>query len=220
MSSLPTTVRRFGRSLVFAAAVGGSSLTARAEPTEPVPSPEAAPAPPPESLLRRRPRGRSRAARRGRGSTRSEASLLTSVAAPSRGGGQCRALGHHVLVPQDQRGGGAAQASMLLFSYKVTPELAPLLRLGFVHDAPPSGDAAGAFLNPVLGVTYAAALAPGLKLAAFLGVTLPVGSGGGNTPDKAVRGALGAGILARSAMETRCSRSTIWQSFRASTWLT
>src|SRR5260221_822352 len=96
---------------------------------------------------------------------------------------------------------GTTVASMLAVSYKATASLAPLVRFGVVHDSPPTGDAGTAFINPALGATYAIPLGPELRLARFLGVTVPVGGGGGNTPDKATRAALGAGIAARSSFD-------------------
>src|SRR5690349_3103423 len=44
---------------------------------------------------------------------------------------------------------GSTVASMLLASYKVTPDLAPMLRLGIVSNSPPdgAGDSALNFLN-------------------------------------------------------------------------
>jgi len=101
--------------------------------------------------------------------------------------------------------GGSTVASMLLGSYKLTPEFAPLVRLGVTSNSPPSGampSASGfSFINPVLGGTYLFKLSPELKLAAFPGVTLPIGMGGGASPDAAVAAANGAGVLARSAMD-------------------
>jgi hypothetical protein len=96
---------------------------------------------------------------------------------------------------------GSAIASTLLFSYKVTDELAPLVRVGLVSNSPPAGDSAMGFLNPVVGAIYALKPAPELRLAFFLGLTAPIGSGGGNDPDVDVRAALATGILARSAMD-------------------
>jgi hypothetical protein len=96
----------------------------------------------------------------------------------------------------------------LLASYKVTPELAPLVRLGYVSVSPPSvdgapePDSASGLANPVIGATYALKPTPELKLGLFLGVALPFGSGGGNDPDLPTRVAmLGGGIPARSAMD-------------------
>src|SRR5438445_9090811 len=76
---------------------------------------------------------------------------------------------------------GTTEVSMLALSYKATPSLAPIVRLGLVHDSPPTGDAGTAFLNPVVGATYSIPLSPELRLALFVGVTIPVGAGGGNT---------------------------------------
>jgi len=101
--------------------------------------------------------------------------------------------------------GGSTVASMLLGSYKLTPEFAPLVRLGVSSNSPPSGampsGSGFSFLNPVLGGTYLFKLSPDFRLAAFLGVTLPIGMGGGSKPDAAVAAANAAGVLARSAMD-------------------
>ncbi len=97
---------------------------------------------------------------------------------------------------------GTTVASMLLVSYKVLPNFAPLVRVGYVNNNP-SGDAAAgqSLVNPVVGGTYTFVLSPELKLGAFLGVAVPVGMGGGNTPDAPTAAAARSGILARSAMD-------------------
>lgn len=100
---------------------------------------------------------------------------------------------------------GFTVASMLLGSYKLTPEFAPLVRLGVVSNSPPSGPMSPgsgfSFINPVVGGTYLFKLSPEFRLAAFLGLTLPLGMGGGSKPDPAVAAANAAGVLARSAMD-------------------
>lgn len=97
--------------------------------------------------------------------------------------------------------GGSTVASTLLAAVRITPTLAPLIRLAVVHDAPPMGTSATSLANPLVGITWAAPLhAPG-KLALFAAVTIPVGSGGGDTPDAARLGAVKAGVLARSGMD-------------------
>ena len=104
---------------------------------------------------------------------------------------------------------GSTVASMLLGSYKVTPDFAPMVRLGVVSASAPSGtmtpagaiDSGFSFINPVIGGTYVFKLSPELKLGAFLGLTIPVGSGGGEMPDIESAFANRAGILARSAMD-------------------
>jgi hypothetical protein len=97
--------------------------------------------------------------------------------------------------------GGTTVATLLLASYKVTPDLSIVARGGFVDDSPPGKPAASAFLNPVLGATYVVPLGSGFRLAPFFGVAFPLGNGGGNTPDPAVRGALSSGMLTRAAMD-------------------
>jgi hypothetical protein len=106
--------------------------------------------------------------------------------------------------PKSKRG-GSTLTSMLLGSYKLTPEFAPIVRLGIVHNAPPDvmGQAERTvFLNPVLGGTYVFRLSPDFRLAGFLGVALPLGGGGGNSPDAASATARGTpGILSRTALD-------------------
>jgi hypothetical protein len=100
---------------------------------------------------------------------------------------------------------GSTIVSMLLASYKVTDELAPMVRLGIVSNSPPDtamdpGSGFG-FLNPVIGATYSLKLGKEFRLAPFLGIALPLGSEGGNGPDPAVAVARGDGIWTRSAMD-------------------
>ncbi|HTV24850.1 MAG TPA: hypothetical protein VMG12_39425 [Polyangiaceae bacterium] len=96
---------------------------------------------------------------------------------------------------------GTTIASTLLASYKVTDNISPLVRVGMVSNSPPVVDGAAGFLNPVLGVTYGMTLSPELRLALFFGTALPLGSGGGDTPDPAKAASNAAGIRARSAMD-------------------
>lgn len=97
--------------------------------------------------------------------------------------------------------GGSTVASMLLAAYKLTDQLSPLVRVGMVSNSPPGTDGAAGFLNPVLGATYAQPLPHNLRLALFFGVALPLGSGGGDSPDPANVASNAAGIRARSAMD-------------------
>jgi hypothetical protein len=98
--------------------------------------------------------------------------------------------------------GGTAVVSMLSASYKVIPELAPVLRLGLVNNAPPTDKSARTNLtNPVIGVTYGPKLHPNFKLGLFLGMTLPIGSGGGDDPHPQAPIANQAGAATRSMMD-------------------
>ncbi len=107
---------------------------------------------------------------------------------------------------------GTAFVSMLLASYKVTDWFAPLVRVGIVSNSPPSLpepkiEGTTNFLNPVVGGTFAFKPTPDTRLALFLGLTIPVGSGGGGDPpgedpdlDRA-RAANNVGASARSMMD-------------------
>lgn len=105
---------------------------------------------------------------------------------------------------------GASVASMLLFSYKVTDAIAPMVRLGVASMRPPRNytanmrdvDSATNFLNPVLGATYALKPAKPLRLAFFLGVALPIGSGGGDDAElDHIQANNPFGVRTRSAMD-------------------
>jgi hypothetical protein len=96
---------------------------------------------------------------------------------------------------------GTTQVTMLLASYKITPELAPVVRLGFVkNDAPAMAADGSSFINPVVGLAYSHKLSA-FRLAAFLGTTIPIGQGSGQKPDAGAAGADAAGINARSGMD-------------------
>ncbi len=101
---------------------------------------------------------------------------------------------------------GATIVSTLLVSYQVLNrgmvQLAPLLRLAVSGNLPPGNTPDGAsFVNPAVGAVLSLKLPADLRLAFFLAVTIPVGMGGGDTPDPAQAAATRAGVLARSAMD-------------------
>lgn len=98
---------------------------------------------------------------------------------------------------------GSAFVSTLLGSYKIIPDLALIGRVGLVHNSPPEGPAprsATSIMNPVVAGLYGIQLSPSLKLGLFLGVTVPVGSGGSALPNDKTS-ANGVGILTRSAFD-------------------
>jgi hypothetical protein len=113
---------------------------------------------------------------------------------------------------------GSTVASMVLASYKVTPNLAPLVRVGFIaNDAgAPVYDATGkavkatypttsgnATSNPLVGLIYGRKVSD-FRLAGFLAATIPIGGGGGGPPDPTKPGIAGAesqAVWARSAMD-------------------
>jgi hypothetical protein len=96
---------------------------------------------------------------------------------------------------------GSTEATMLLASYKITPEIAPILRLGWVkNDAPAMAKDGTSFVNPIVGLAYSHKL-DSFRLAGFLATTIPIGQGAGQVPDMAAAGANSAGINARAAMD-------------------
>jgi hypothetical protein len=99
-------------------------------------------------------------------------------------------------------GSGSTVATMLLGSYKVTPNLAPMVRMGFVQNGPPGTAPDGqSFVNPVVGATYSQKIGGSFRLAGFLGATIPIGQGGGSTPAANASAADTAAIAARSGMD-------------------
>jgi hypothetical protein len=99
-------------------------------------------------------------------------------------------------------GSGSTVATTLLGSYKLTPSFGALVRLGFVQNGAPGTMVDGtSFVNPILGAAYSTKIAGSFRLAGFLGGTVPIGMGGGATPDAGAAGANAAGIAARSAMD-------------------
>ena len=97
---------------------------------------------------------------------------------------------------------GSTVATMLLGTYKVSPNLAPLVRMGFVQNTAPGAAPDGqSFINPLVGVTYARPAGP-IRLAATIAATIPVGQGStGTAATSGSAGANAAGIQARSGMD-------------------
>ena len=190
---MPWTSRRvLVLSLLFAGAVA-SSRPVRADETAPAPAPapESAPAPAPA------PESESAPARY------SMPWQLRPIAAANVVRSDTAFAGYE----NTARIGGFTVASTLLASFKIpgTGEkwagLAPLLRVAGVSDSPPVGSGGFALVNPLLGATYAVPVAGRVRAGFFLGVTVPVGMGGGDSPNKGQADARAAGLYARSAMD-------------------
>lgn len=91
---------------------------------------------------------------------------------------------------------GTTVASTFLVSYKLTPVLAPLVRVAVVHHD------GSAISNPLVGVTWAPRIvAPPFKVSVFGALALPLGSGGGDDPNPRALATIRAAVAVRSGMD-------------------
>lgn len=98
--------------------------------------------------------------------------------------------------------GGFTSVSVLLAAKKLHPDFSLMVRTAIVHDSPPVGTGAMAITNPFLGAFYSRKLTTALRITGFLGAALPLGMGGGDSPDRAVASAVRSGVLARFGMDS------------------
>jgi hypothetical protein len=92
-----------------------------------------------------------------------------------------------------------AVATVVTASYRINRNWAPTIRLGFVgNDAPGEATDGGSFANPLVGATYVGSLGI-FRFALFGATTLPVGTGGGDTPNIRVAKTNAASTTARPA---------------------
>ena len=102
----------------------------------------------------------------------------------------------------DMNGAGATTiVSTLAATVRITPTLAPLVRVAAIHDDPATGGSATAASNPLLGLVWAPPVRAPLVATLLAALTIPVGSGGGDTPDPSRAAAIRDAVLARSAMD-------------------
>ena len=103
--------------------------------------------------------------------------------------------------PKGADSSGTAIVPLLFAGYAVNKELMPFARVGYVTYSPPQGDSGAGLVNPALGAIYALALSPEMRLGLTLGVALPLGMNGGDSPKPEKAAALGAGAAARRYMD-------------------
>lgn len=101
----------------------------------------------------------------------------------------------------EEAGTSSTTATMMLGSYKLTPEIAGFVRIGTVRHDPAGGTRAWSIVNPAVGAAYGKRIGSSLRYAAVLAMALPAGMGGGNDGDPARAAGARAGILARSALD-------------------
>lgn len=97
--------------------------------------------------------------------------------------------------------GGVTTASLLFASARVAPGVAAYLRAASVWDAPSPGAPGWAFGNPVLGAIWVHPLGERFRLAAAASLALPLGAGGGESPEATRARTVRAGIPARAGLD-------------------
>jgi len=205
----PAGPRRVAVAAVFLASVGASTAEADVPPRvavleEPAPPPPGpprvseAPAPPPP--------------------TQPEYSLPFQLR-PASAATVVRSDTSFMRYEDANANGGFTVATTLLGSWKVPGTgpagygLAPLVRFAAVNDSPPSSVMTGggfAVVNPLAGAVYALPLGGGFRLAGFLGMTVPVGMGGGNSPNAGEADARNAGAWARAELDNSLFAVNDW----------
>ncbi len=84
--------------------------------------------------------------------------------------------------------GNPAQSTLLMVlsaAYEWTHWLSTFARVGWAHNAPSNEASGSAFANPAAGVSSQIELGKHVKVGGLAGITVPVGSGAGNTPNTA-----------------------------------
>jgi hypothetical protein len=108
---------------------------------------------------------------------------------------------------------GTTYVTSLITSYKVSPDLAIILRGAWVSNSAPEGgpdESGSAFSNGAVGGNYSRTFGDGWRWTAFLGSNIPWGSGGGDDPDPGDATALTFGNNARSVMEGSLFAVNYW----------
>ena len=107
--------------------------------------------------------------------------------------------------------GGGTYVTSLIATYRISPRWVPIFRQTFIRNSPPGASpSANAFSNPLLGVNYLHPLDGGWRWTGFFASTIPIGSGGGDTPDSAKADAQSAAGPARSNMEGSLFAVNYW----------
>lgn len=105
-------------------------------------------------------------------------------------------------APSTMKGHTAVDTvTFLSGSYKLLPNFAVGGKFGVNHYDPAVGPSQTGNTNLLLNAQYGAPIGSYLHVAGVLGVSAPVGSGGGNSPDPSMLAAQAAGRYARAGMD-------------------
>ncbi len=111
------------------------------------------------------------------------------------------------------RTSGVTYVKSLIAGYKGGRDWSLIFRETFVRNVAPAGgpDPSGSgFSNALLGGNYSRPFGAGWRWTAFLASTIPIGSGGGDSPDAGAAAAMQAAIPARSAMDNALFAVNYW----------
>lgn len=111
------------------------------------------------------------------------------------------------------RTSGSSYLTGLIATYKASPKWMPVFREIWVrNDAPALGTkpSGSGFSNPLVGINYLQPCGRGWRFSGFLATAIPIGSGGGDSPDQGAAVAMAAAIPARSAMDNALFAVNYW----------
>lgn len=113
-------------------------------------------------------------------------------------------LDNVVAVYQDPKrpaeGSGVTWSILPLAGLRITPNLMGIVRWGLIANWPPGTPGGFSVSNPALGGLYSLRFGP-LRLGLFLGITVPIGTGGDKTAEPSATAATQAGLYSRSALD-------------------
>ena len=98
----------------------------------------------------------------------------------------------------------------LTATYRLNPRWVPVVRALWVKNDAAAGPSGRGIANPAVGITYIHPLAKGWRWTAFGASTIPVGAGGGTTPDAGAAAAMVAGAPTRSSMDNPLFGVNYW----------
>ncbi len=96
---------------------------------------------------------------------------------------------------------GVTTTILPLIGYRFTPRFMGVVRWGLIGNSAPDGTSGVSVPNVALGGIWGLKLPANLRLAFFLGATVPIGTGGVKTADPLATAATAAGLYSRSAMD-------------------
>ena len=105
---------------------------------------------------------------------------------------------------------GSTYVTGLAATWRLSPRWVPVLRALWVKNDAAAGPSGSGFANPAVGITYLRPLKGGWRWTAFGASTIPIGAGGGDTPDPGAAAAMAAGAPARSAMDNTLFAVNYW----------